>query len=94
MNTTEREQDIEQIKNLMTTQGSHGNWDYDPYMMGMYNGMECALACLEQREPEYKSAPEVWGRDKADQLLSAMKENPTVNKVTESSADLYKAIYQ
>ena len=52
------------LYNLLAIQGSHGNWDYDPYMMGLYNGIELAASVLEKREPRYRSAPDVWGKAK------------------------------
>lgn len=48
------------IKEQLKIQGSDGNWNYDPYMHGMFNGLECALATLEKREPEYRKAPAEW----------------------------------
>ena len=48
------------LRDLLAVQGSDGNWNADPYMHGMYNGMELALALLEDREPVFKAAPEVW----------------------------------
>lgn len=51
------------IQDLVNVQGSSGNWNYDPYMHGMYNGMELVLAVLERREPVYKTAPDVWLSD-------------------------------
>jgi len=59
----EKEIGIEAIKDLVRVQGNDGNWNYDNYMLGMYNGMELCLSILEQREPIFKSKPEVWGRD-------------------------------
>ena len=51
------------VRNQLNVQGQNGNWNYDPYMQGMYNVLECALATLEGREPEYRSAPDKWLRD-------------------------------
>lgn len=48
------------MNEMLKLQGSHGNWNYDPYMMGMYNGMEFMMAMIEDREPVFKEAPEVW----------------------------------
>ena len=48
------------INDLLRIQGIDGNWNYDPYMQGMYNGMEVVIAILEDREPVFKSAPEKW----------------------------------
>ncbi|XEC97041.1 hypothetical protein AB6A23_11150 [Paenibacillus tarimensis] len=51
---------IKNIRDLLDVQGQDGNWNYDPYMLGMYNGLECASAVLENREPVYRVAPEKW----------------------------------
>jgi hypothetical protein len=48
------------LRSQLRVQGQNGNWNYDPYMHGMYNGLECALATLEHRDPEYRSAPKKW----------------------------------
>lgn len=49
---------IESIKSLREIQGTLGNWDYDSYMTGMYNGLELALSVIENREPKFKTARE------------------------------------
>lgn len=54
---------IETLREMIKVQGRDGTWNYDPYFMGMYNGMEYALSIFENREPVYKSAPVVWLRD-------------------------------
>lgn len=63
---------IERLRDLVNVQGQSGNWNYDEYMHGMYNGMELMLATAEDREPIFKEKPEEWGRNK---LVSA--EEPT-----------------
>lgn len=50
------EKKIEAIRDLMRVQGAEGNYDADPYMLGMYNGMELIAAIVEGREPTYKEA--------------------------------------
>lgn len=52
------------LRSQLKVQGSSGNWNYDPHMHGMYNGLECALATLEGREPKYKDAPSEWIYDR------------------------------
>lgn len=54
---------IEQLKGMIDVQSTHGNWDFDPYMHGMANGMIYALSILEENEPKYLSAPKKWGKD-------------------------------
>ena len=56
---------IKKLKEMIEVQGQDGNWNYDPYMHGMYNGMVCALAVLEGKEAEYRDAPDKWLSDKA-----------------------------
>lgn len=58
---------LEPLRNQVMVQGYDGNWNYDEYMRGMYNGLECALATLEGRDPEYKHAPAEYLRDKTTQ---------------------------
>jgi len=49
--------DLQAVRDQLEIQGRDGNWNYDQYMAGMYNGLECALATLEDREPEYRKLP-------------------------------------
>ncbi len=55
---------LEKLKEMTAAQCSDGNWDYDPYMHGMANGMLFAVSCMENKTPEYLTAPDVWLRDK------------------------------
>ena len=54
---------LESLKELHAIQGNDGNWNYDSYSQGLYNGMELAIATLEDREPLFKEAPIEWLRD-------------------------------
>lgn len=54
----------EEAKQITELQGSTGNWNFDPYMHGMYNGMEMIMSIFEEREPQFKEAPEEWLFDK------------------------------
>lgn len=52
---------LEPLRAQVRIQGEHGNWNCNDYMLGMFNGLECALATLEKREPEYRRKPnEGW----------------------------------
>lgn len=44
----------DKLKNLVNAQGIDGNWNYDSYTLGMYNGMELMLSIVEGRSPEFK----------------------------------------
>lgn len=48
------------MRQMLEVQGRSGNWDFDPYMHGMYNGMESMLSLVENREPAYREAPSEW----------------------------------
>ena len=63
---------LEKIYEALKVQGSNGNWNYDPYMNGMYNGMELIVAILEDREPEYRNAPDIWFKDSLRESVKAM----------------------
>jgi len=51
------EKKLASLKELVAIQGNDGNWNYDQYMRGMYNGMDVAVAILEGREPIYRDDP-------------------------------------
>lgn len=52
--------EIQQLEELIKVQTSNGNWNYDPYMHGMANGMILSLAILKGEEPVYLDAPNEW----------------------------------
>jgi hypothetical protein len=52
---------LKKMHEMLGVQGQNGNWDYDPYMHGMYNGMEYMMAMVDGREPIFRQAPEQWG---------------------------------
>lgn len=54
---------LNNLRNMVDVQGQHGNWNFDPYMQGLYNGLEFALSIMERREPIFKSAPDKWLAD-------------------------------
>jgi len=51
---------ISALRNITGIQCAEGNWNYDPYMHGMANGLILALAIMEEKNPEYLSAPKEW----------------------------------
>ena len=56
------EKTIEAMRDLTKTQCMPGNYNYDPYMHGMANGMILLLAIAEGKQPKYLDAPEAWLR--------------------------------
>ncbi|WNF07462.1 hypothetical protein [Brevibacillus borstelensis] len=57
---------VAKANEMLAVQGASGNWNYDPYMHGLYNGMEFAIALVEGREPAFRSSPDEWLRDRAE----------------------------
>ena len=51
---------IESVRQMRDVQGMDGNWNYDPYMHGLFNGIEFSLSLIEVREPKFRDAPEKW----------------------------------
>jgi hypothetical protein len=51
---------IQNLKEVKDAQGSHGTWNCNSYMQGLYNGLELALAIIENRDPLYKGKPDKW----------------------------------
>jgi hypothetical protein len=54
---------VDTLREMLQVQCSGGNWNYDPYMHGMANGMIFALSLFDDKEPQYLEAPEVWLKD-------------------------------
>lgn len=46
-------------REMLDIQGQKGNYDYDEYMLGLYNGMEYIIALFETREPNFISGKDV-----------------------------------
>ena len=45
------------LRGILRVQGQNGNWNCDEYMLGLYNGLEMALATLEGRDPVFRTGP-------------------------------------
>ena len=55
---------IKALEDVTKTQTSDGNWNYDPYMHGMANGMIVALAVIKgEEDPKFLDAPDQWLKD-------------------------------
>ncbi|MGW8177569.1 MAG: hypothetical protein ACWGQW_02070 [bacterium] len=48
------------LQNMVDIQCTAGNWDYNPYMHGMANGLLMALATMKGEEVEYLDPPKKW----------------------------------
>jgi hypothetical protein len=51
------------IQSVLDIQCADGNWNHDPYMHGMANGMIMIAAMVDCVDPDFLQAPETWGRD-------------------------------
>ena len=51
---------LDKLKELTKIQCSDGNWNYDPYMQGLANGMILAVAVMEGKTPKYLEMPDGW----------------------------------
>lgn len=56
----ERQAIADEIGKMQEIQGVDGTWNYDPYMHGMYNGIEFCHALAKDTEPKYRKAPKKW----------------------------------
>jgi hypothetical protein len=58
----------EDMHDVMAVQGNDGNWDYSPYMHGMFNGMELMRSIHDRDEPEFRDAPDTYREDKSKDI--------------------------
>jgi len=62
--TEQLKKSVESLKDLKNVQCSDGNWNHDPYMHGMANGLILASSLFEAGEIEYLDRPDTWIKDK------------------------------
>jgi len=62
------------LEDLRDIQGQHGTWNFDSYMLGLYNGLELALATMQERDPEYRVAPNKWLVEPTDELTAVTEQ--------------------
>ena len=68
------EYSVKTLREMTAVQCSNGNWNYDPYMHGMANGMIFALSLFDGGEPKYLDAPKQWLKDKTDENFVLAKQ--------------------
>lgn len=51
---------MEKLCEILKIQGTSGNWNYDEYQLGMYNGLALAFSIFAEKEPEFKLAPKKY----------------------------------
>jgi hypothetical protein len=64
---------LKTLREMKDVQCSDGNWNYDPYMHGMANGMIFAISLFDGKRPEYLEAPEQWLKDLPDTELKTVE---------------------
>jgi len=85
------EKEIKNLDEIIKIQCMNGNYNYDPYMHGMANGLICARSVITGEEPKYIETPEVWlcdrpsDRDKTD---SYPNNPPTVSDEQKQTAEV------
>lgn len=50
---------LKNSKEMLDLQGRDGNYNYDNYMLGLYNGMEYIISLFENRSPIYKNSKDI-----------------------------------
>ena len=75
---------VQTLRDMTQVQCNDGNWNFDPYMHGMANGMIFALSIFEEGCPEYLEAPETWIKD-TPQAENVVKEAANVQQDTVSN---------
>lgn len=68
---------IEALRNATGIQCTDGNWNYGPYMHGMANGLILALSIMEDRPPEFLTAPKRW----MSEFVSAKKKQSDLERL-------------
>jgi hypothetical protein len=58
------EDKLKKLKEIRDIQCSDGNFNFDPYMHGMANGLILALSIMTHGKPEYLDAPNEWLKNK------------------------------
>ena len=80
-------------KEMLDIQGQKGNYDYDEYMLGLYNGMEYIIALFETREPNFISGKDVAFTNNKNQqkefikyLEEEIKSSSTLDTINKQTA--------
>ena len=63
------------VRQMRDVQGMVGNWNFDPYRHGLFNGIEFALSLIEVRAPKFRDAPEKWLCDEPKARLFSEEKN-------------------
>ena len=61
-------QQLESSQDIINIQCNEGNWNYDPYMHGMANGMLLTQSIFTDEVFQYLDAPDVWLESLSDDI--------------------------
>lgn len=64
---------IMQLQDVINIQSSNGNYDCNPYMLGLGNGLILAMSILTRKEPKYLDAPKKWLDDEQSEELNVVE---------------------
>ena len=56
---SEIKNNLEKVNDILKVQGNDGNWNQDNYMCGYFNGIELAVAIMENREPKFRQIKKI-----------------------------------
>ncbi|MEK6884741.1 MAG: hypothetical protein AABY22_34230 [Nanoarchaeota archaeon] len=65
---------VEELEELLHIQMMNGNWNYDPYMHGMTNGMILFLSLMKGEVPKFIDAPEKWVSENREEFFGRQVE--------------------
>jgi len=71
----EKKSVLECLQDADKIQSTDGNWNSDPYMHGMANGIKFAISVVNDKDPEYLDAPKEWLYNKVE-LPKSVKLQP------------------
>lgn len=72
---------LKDANDVLNIQAQKGNYNYDSYMLGLYNGMEMIVSLFEQREPKFKCGKDIKFlhetdyKSRIDKAIEYIKEN-------------------
>jgi len=81
---------INSLEEITGIQCSDGNWNCDPYMHGMANGMILSLSTITGKEPEFLEAPSRWlnAKIEAKKILVMSTNINVISKIAISLGEL------
>ena len=60
---------VEVLRKMVDIQCTNGNWNYNPYMYGMANGMIFALSLFDNEQQKYLEQPDEWLQNSTNSFI-------------------------